>query len=452
MANDRKVRDKGKDSDKSITLSPKFLPAEIANPDDRKDIYLLEHEFAKSKKNTNWLVIILVLLFVSIIAVIAVIFKQYADKRDANIDVDISEFDDVRLRDILHSSRMTENNIQIKSNELHSLLIQMNNKVLEINNKYLSKVNSVLDQNLPLPVTHEKLVELKNAEESEINKIRVQYEADIGAKRRELVALQNAKREEDAKLAKAKKNVTNATDEDKVYQLKMKNLYDTSSSGLASMADFYNRYNKYLIEKYNPVFASADLKSTIEKNSKSTEKRILREYDEIFTKENIINRKQFDDIRVKISDRDKLLQRLGGVEYENSVAPAIKSIDNLSTSIINDYENFWFNLTSTVKNKNSQIEYYKSALDASLKERPESGYIISAENPNRILLHVNRLITVKEGDTGFVFRTDDKYIGKIEFYRTFDGLKGKVIELADSEKMKPFDRILIKIKQEKNED
>jgi hypothetical protein len=214
------------------------------------------------------------------------------------------------------------------------------------------------------------------------------------------------------------------------------------------MADFYDRYNKYLIEKYNPVFSSDDLKSSIEKNSKISEKRNLREYDDILGKENVLTKKQFNDIRDKISDQNKLIERLGGVGYQNSVPPALKSIDNLSVSIINDYENLWFSLTSTIKNKNSQIENYKTALDASLKERPESGYIISAADTNRILLHINRLVTVKEGDTGFVFRTDDKYIGSIEFFRTVEGLKGRVIDLADSEKMRPFDRILIKIKPE----
>ncbi|MCL2154270.1 MAG: hypothetical protein FWH53_01260 [Leptospirales bacterium] len=443
MADDRKVKDD------LTTLRSKFLPNEIVNVDGGKDIYALEHEFAKTKKNINWLVIILVLLFVSIIVVFTLFFKYYADKKDEDIDVDIAEFDDVRLRDILHSSRMAENNIQIKSNELESLIIRMKNQMLEVNNAHLAKVNAVLDQGLPFPATHAKLTELKNAEQIELNKIRVQYESNINAKRQEINKLQREKRDEEKRLAAIKKEGGgNVADEDKVYQMKMKSLYEASTSGLASMADFYNRYNKYLIEKYNPVFSSDDLKSTIDKNSKTTEKRNLKEYDDIFSKERIISKKQFDDIRVKISDQDKIIQRLGGIGYENSVPPALRSIDNLSASIINDYENLWFSLTSNIKNKNSQIEYYKVALDASLKERPESGYIISAEDPGRILIHINRLIKVKEGDTGFVFRTDDKYIGKVEFYSTLEGLKGRVIDLVDSEKIRPFDRILIKIKQE----
>ncbi len=93
-----------------------------------------------------------------------------------------------------------------------------------------------------------------------------------------------------------------------------------------------------------------------------------------------------------------------------------------------------------------QIEDYRTALDAVLKERPESGYIISASNPSKISLHINRLLTVKAGDEGLVFRNDDEFIGKISLYKSTSGVKAKVIKLEPGKKMKPFDRILIKIK------
>ncbi|MCL1834299.1 MAG: hypothetical protein FWG49_07345, partial [Leptospirales bacterium] len=290
MANDRKVKAKND----LTTLGSKFLPNEIVNVDASRDIYSLQHEFAKTKKNINWLVIILVLIFITAIAVFTIFFKRYTDKKEGLIDVDISEFDDVRLKDILHSSSMAENNIQIKSNELESLIIKMRNQILEINNKYLARVNTLLDQGLPLPETYEKLNDLKKSEQNEINKIRVQYESGINAKRQEIYQLQKEKREKDKRLAAIKKDGVAITDEDKVYQVKMKNLYDVSSSGLASMADFYDRYNKYLIQKYNPVFLSDELKSSIEKNSKISEKRNLKEYDDILGKENILSKKQFN--------------------------------------------------------------------------------------------------------------------------------------------------------------
>jgi hypothetical protein len=439
MANDNEVK-------KNLTLGSKFLPAEIANIDGGSEVYSLENEFSKTRKNKNWLVFFIVLIFILLIAAFTSIFTYYTSEKDKNIDISISEFDDLRLKEILNSSRLAENNISIRNNELQAIIVEMKNQMLEVNNRYLVKENSILDKGMSAAATREKVRELKNAEQNEINGIRLQYESKINEKRNQINKIEAEKRAEEAKLAQAKKSMGNFGDENKVYAMKMKSLSDTSSSGLSTMADYYNRFVKYVILKYNPVFSSNELKVNLDKNSKRNESKNLRDYDDLFQRENVISRKRFDDLRVKISEHDVLVERLIGVGYENSVPPALKSIDNLSSSIVNDYENLWFGLVSTVKQKNSQIEDYKAALDAVLKERPESGYIISAENPSKISIHINRLLTVKEGGTGLVFRTDDKYIGKIEFYRTADGLKAKVVSLAGSNKMRPFDRILIKIK------
>jgi len=440
MANDNEVK---KDL---VPFGSKFLPAEIANIDGGSEVYSLENEFAKTKKNKNWMVFIIVFVFILLTAFFTFAFRSYMTKKSENIDVSITEFDDLRLKEILNSSRLAENNIQIRNNELQSLIVEMKNQILEVNNRYLLKQNSVLDKSISAEAARGKIQELKNAEQNEINGIKAKYESKINEKLAQINRIESEKRAEEQKLAQAKKSAGNIADENKVYAMKMKSLSDASQSGLSAMADYYNRFIKFLILKYNPVFSSNDLRVNLDKNSKRNESKNLREYDDLFQKENVLSKKRFDDLRVKIYEHDILVQRLIGVGYENSVPPALKSIDNLSSSIVNDYENLWFGLVSTVKQKNSQIEDYKTALDAVLKERPESGYIISAENPSKISIHINRLLTVKEGGTGLVFRTDDKYIGKIEFYKTADGLKAKVVSLAGSNKMRPFDRILIKIK------
>jgi hypothetical protein len=440
MANDKQIK---KDL---VPFGSKFLPEEIANIDGRAEVYSLEDEYAKTKKNKNWLVLLIVLIFIGLIAVLTVFVTYYSEKKDSNIEVSISEFDDLRLKEILNSSRLTDNNLQIGKNEVLSLMIEMRNKILEVNNRYLVKQNAVLDKGYPDDIAREKLVELRNAENSEVGAVKARYEGQINKKQAIISEIEREKIKADRELQKENKAIGKFGDENRLYAQRMKQLQDTSRSGLNALTDFYERYIKYIILKYNPVVTSGDVKNTLDRSLKKDEQQNLRDYDELYAKENIISRQRFDETRSKINDQKMLLQRLTGVGYENSVPPTLKSIDNLSKSIVNDYETFTFGLTSTVKLKNSQIEDYRIALDAVLKERPESGYIISAINPSRISIHINRLLTVKEGDPALVFRTDDLYIGEITFYRTSEGIKAKLVSLAGKEKMRPFDRILIKIK------
>jgi hypothetical protein len=54
---------------------------------------------------------------------------------------------------------------------------------------------------------------------------------------------------------------------------------------------------------------------------------------------------------------------------------------------------------------------------------------------------------IKAGDSGYVFRTDDNYIGMVKFTEVGTVSKATVTELADTSKpILPFDKILLNIK------
>lgn len=439
MANDKQVKNE-------LIVGSRFLPEEIANIDGGSEVYAFDREFAKTRKNRNWLVFFIICIFVVLIVALSLFVTHYSREKDKQIDVSIQDFEDLRLKEALNSSRLMENNLQIRRNEFQTLMTEMKNKMLEINNKYLIKENDILNQNLPENSKKERIAELERAENAELESVKASYNPKINDLKGFIGELEREINTAERDLARESKNINKVGDEDKVYALKMKSLSESHKNGLVALNDYYERYSDYLILKYNPLINSGQVKTSIDHYSKFSEEKKLREYDDIFAKENIWSRKAYDELRGKIYEQDMLIQRMIGTGYMNSVPPMLISIDNLSNMIVNDYENLWYGLVSKVKDKNSEIEDYKTALDASLKEKPESGYIISVVNTSKISVHINRLITVHEGDTGQVFRTDDQYIGKIEFYKTPEGLKARLVSLAGNTKMRPFDRILIKIK------
>ncbi|HOK01905.1 MAG TPA: hypothetical protein PKX79_00825 [Spirochaetota bacterium] len=446
MANDNKMKKKKDESKEIVSLAGKFLPEEIVNSDGRTEIYSLEEEYAKTRKNKNWFVIFTVVGFIFFISLITYLIYNYSTDKDRNIEVNITEFDDLRLKEILNSTRITDNNIQLAKNDIIKLQVEMRNAILEVNNRYLQSQNALLDKGYSDAEVKSRLALLKKEEEAEVNSIKKKYDGLISEKRAYVSSVEQEKIKALRELEKQSKKFGKFSDENKVYEQKMKMLTESSQSGLALMANFYERYVRYIIQKYNPLFSSGEVKSALDRNMKRDEALNLKGYDDLYQKENIISKKRFDETRQKIYDQNILIQRLIGVGYENSVPVALRTIDNLSHSIVNDYETLVFSLLSTVKEKNSELEDYRIALDAVLKEKPESGYIISAKDTSKISVHINRLIPVHDGDEALVFRTDDLYIGKIILYRTSDGIKGKLDSLAGKEKLRPFDRILIKVK------
>ena len=340
--------------------------------------------------------------FILFISLITYLIYNYSTDKDRNIEVNITEFDDLRLKEILNSTRITDNNIQLAKNDIIKLQVEMRNAILEVNNRYLQSQNALLDKGYSDAEVKSRLALLKKEEEAEVNSIKKKYDGLISEKRAYVSSVEQEKIKALRELEKQSKKFGKFSDENKVYEQKMKMLTESSQSGLALMANFYERYVRYIIQKYNPLFSSGEVKSALDRNMKRDETLNLKSYDDLYQKENIISKKRFDETRQKIYDQNVLIQRLIGVGYENSVPVALRTIDNLSHSIVNDYETLVFSLLSTVKEKNSELEDYRIALDAVLKEKPESGYIISAKDTSKISVHINRLIPVHDGDRALV--------------------------------------------------
>jgi len=146
MANDNKMKKKKDESKEIVSLAGKFLPEEIVNSDGRTEIYSLEEEYAKTRKNKNWFVIFTVVGFILFISLITYLIYNYSTDKDRNIEVNITEFDDLRLKEILNSTRITDNNIQLAKNDIIKLQVEMRNAILEVNNRYLQSQNALLDK------------------------------------------------------------------------------------------------------------------------------------------------------------------------------------------------------------------------------------------------------------------------------------------------------------------
>jgi hypothetical protein len=97
---------------------------------------------------------------------------------------------------------------------------------------------------------------LKKEEEAEVNSIKKKYDGLISEKRAYVSSVEQEKIKALRELEKQSKKFGKFSDENKVYEQKMKMLTESSQSGLALMANFYERYVRYIIQKYNPLFSS----------------------------------------------------------------------------------------------------------------------------------------------------------------------------------------------------
>ncbi len=419
-----------------------FLPDEIRDYDGQSEVYSLESEFAKTKKNRNYKLFLFIFIFIVATAGLTYLYSLYLASESRNINVDIQEFEDMRLKEFLQSARHDESNIDILRINLQVLQVEMLDSILDVRRDFLSKQIEISEQPISQEEKNSRISDLKGQEEKSVKAVEAGYRARIAGKRREIWALE-------AQINKAKSSIKSdlLANEDKIYKLRMEKLRKTQQSGIDAIREYYENYVNFLTLKYNPVFRSARHKSAISGENGVIGDLELKEYSTIMDREAGFNSERFSNLREHIADNLLLINRLVNIPYINSVAPALKRVDGLTKSIIQDYEMLWSRLVGALSSRNAQLRGYNYAFSQQMEKikennRPETGFILDPRNEKGVIVYLLDEKAVKGGDAALVLRGNDEYVGTIELYRSSGIVRGRVLEKKAD--MQPFD-ILVRV-------
>lgn len=402
MANDKQIKNEGH----SLTTAS-FLPEEIPDPEGKKPIYSLTEEFAKSKKNRSWFLYGMVGLFMTGLVAVTIILTTIVQDQNKVFSVDIKDFEDINLSELLDRSKQYEEHLSKAKGELDRLTDEYQRRL-----KYTKGANA----KAKLIARYQKLIQEK---ETEIKTIQGQVSSY------------------DKRLKEVEKKAEGIVNNyQRLHRYRMQR-----------QKQYYENAIQRLILKYNPYFQSIKVRNAL-RGDKARELKVpeLNEYQALLAREGIQNKEDYESLVKKIEDYFILQERMNKIPYRNSVSPALQRMGFLSRTIVSSYDTLSLKMYQSIANKNIQLNHFQYAFDHLLQARQEAGYIVDPRNSNAIRVYVSRRFPISNGDTGFVFRSDDLSIGKIEFYSSPYGLMAKLISLEGGRQMEPFDKILIKIK------
>ncbi len=200
-----------------------FLPDEIHDRDGTGQVYVLEEEFARSRKNRNLRLYAFLFAFTALLAGGVFLFRLWSEGRERLVEVDISDFEDLRLREVMSSARKRRGNIDVLHIELRMLEVAMLDEMLRVRRDYHSRGNALLDTAASGEVVDAQLRGLDEKERRAVERIRTAYRARIRAKKAEIWSLEEAREEEEKEL-EVKGAETRLSNEDRLYALRMKQL------------------------------------------------------------------------------------------------------------------------------------------------------------------------------------------------------------------------------------
>ena len=423
-----------------------FLPDEIQDMDGSSHVYSLEEEYARTKKNRNYRLYLFILGFILFVVSGVLLFKLYREWRDSIVDVSITEFEDLRLKDVIDSARRRGSNIDVLRIELKVLEAEMLTEMLKVRRESYAREMALVAQGLGEADLDAKVAALRRGEDEHLKGVQARFKGLMAKKRSQIYALEEAREKEEGELARQGAS-TRLSNTDKLYELHMKRLQEQQETGIEALKKYYDGYMDYITLKYNPVFGQPVDGVTGGNGPALTAGGRLGEYDPLLD-EYGFSAGDFGALRKRISDDSLVLKRLERVPFKNSVPQALKSMDVLTGTIVRDYEALWSKLSAAVAAKNQVIKKYEYPLDYILSAKKENGIVLDPRDSDAILVYMNRSLRIEDGQTASVYN-GDRYVGKIRLYRDLRGTyRGTVVSLTGKgAAIRPTNRVMLDAKK-----
>ncbi len=387
-----------------------FLPEAIQDPDGKPPEYSLNSEFARTKRNRNYGFYLLVAGFMVALIAGTLMLAQLIQERFNREEVEITAFEDMRLIEILDKAKRLENELELARTRLGDTRGTMND-------------------------------ELARAKDEETKAaIQAKYRARLRNQQGEVASIQKKLDVHDVRLQEnIKKAEAIVSNYQKLHNVEMQ-----------KQKQYYENRIAEIILKYNPHFSERELQRILKEKIPALDKSVpkLQDFKKELTSDARYSESEFAEMRRMQSDQQAVIRRMNRIPYVNSVAPTLDRIEYFSRELTGRYERMWGGLADSVRIKSAQLDHFRYAFDYLARTEPESGYIVDPRDNGAIFVHLRAVHGVKDGTTALVFRKDDEYVGRIQFYGTGAGIRARVLEVQEGRRIQPFDRILIKVLQE----
>ncbi len=431
-----------------------FLPGDFSDPDGKPDLYSLEEEFRKTKRNRNLKFLGLVVLFLFVIISVALTITFFVQERGKNQKVDISSFQDLKLKEMIDSSQKKEGELEIARKELANLEMEYSRELARLKRDFDELKNIIKSRDISEEEKKIQIEQLNSEYNFKIRKTKTKYSPRMSAKSGEISKLVKEIREKENELEKTSGDkITLLEGESKLTALERKKLSGTYQNRIDQMSDEAKEEIEYLIKKYNPVFAETELKKILEKPVKGASKvSPLNGIENDIIKEKASTEERINRLQANVNDSYKLNDRMEKIPYINSPGKTVIHVSSKFNDVVNTYDGITVGLVNSLRKKNQQLRFYDYAFSFMIKDEKESGYVLDPRDSSLIGVYMNKVHIIRSGDLGYVFRQDDEFIATIRFKRSYGVTVAELVKSEKGIKMQPFDKIMLKkITAEKEE-
>ncbi len=415
-----------------ISSKDYFLKRQLADYE-KPSIYSLEAEFAKTRRNHDYRPFLVFFGFIALLGLSTMGTAQYLEIKSKQVEIDISDFEDLRLKETLSAAAEIGDELNKKTAELDTLKTSYQTEIGKLKREITRKSRISPETgkgSQPRDLSRER---------KRLQELEKQYEKKIAQKQSEITRLRKDAKLSDADIEEYQRYYQLQLRKQKEsYETKIKDLKKVSAENSSTLKQRQKEISSQLNQLMN-VFEDEQLIDLSTPLASGGDSLVLNPYRKELGQEDVLNSSAFRSIRRKIDQLAAIQKKLRNIPETNPASPPLKQTRALTFSIINDYERLWNALTDRITRKNNQINLYQHGISSFLKDRHATGCVLDSRQPEKITLYYLPNWDPDYESIVELYREKKEYIGKLKLTPSGSSIQVQILEVAKGKNIRPLD-------------
>jgi hypothetical protein len=286
-----------KEVSKSTAL---FLDEEIAGETQTID-YSLSEEFAKTRKNKNYLFYPVVFGFIIALSLFTYILTQDIQERNRSVEVEIKEFQDLTLADVINQARENQKKLGSLKAELQESQRNLQERLQRIEAEAQQRIALIKARDLSPEEKRKQIAAIQNQYSGRVQNLKSEYEQRIRQKEQEISSIRNRLEQQqqkmETKFARERENIL--AQKERLHEREMDRLRQS----------YENRIEKIREQNEKQI-----------RELKEHQKALINQLQENFQKEIAQIKKQNQEFLTFLNEKQRILEkyRYGLTQYTRS--------------------------------------------------------------------------------------------------------------------------------------
>lgn len=450
--------------------SEQFLDEARKATKDVAQIYDLETEFKKAKKNKSWMVYIVTAATIALLGGAAFITTSIIKQQTAALPVDINAFQSLNLRDVLDRAKRDEADLEAAKLDLSRLQSDEQSSLASAENDRLAALDSIKARGLSSDDEAKAIAEQEANSSSAKATIRSKFSDSVKKKQEAVNTLQTKVDSYNQRLTEQnRQQQEKLNNQNKLFELEKERLVTSYEAKIEDMKAAVLReeaamkrqredLQSSLTARWNPTYDDAKTTDLLG-GFKLGKGGVVGTFAPNLNATGVLTTSDAEAIENSRANLLYLSAKLRAVPYLNSVPPALARMEYearlqfdsyraaliRASGIIDQRDKRIAELEERVRVDEAYLERYRWATSQYILENREGGYILDTRNVNELFVAMNPALPMMDGATGYVIRPGDKAIATISFFLKDGQIRAKLVQLNPGERLKPFDPIIVMV-------